>query len=189
MGRPIGTKNGSGRGTNRANGGSSKDFAPSTSIMVRLQRPQTIADLEEIATNGLQCSYCLNDMTYKAWINITIDHVVAHSKGGTNQHPNLISVCRRCNESKSDQFTATQFAFLQASSRENPTEHLAEVNARIAAQVTGKVNSELGRIVHLAWRELAEGMTTRDEYRQINLYRLVTRAIEIARDVPLKKAA
>lgn len=48
--------------------------------------------------DGCACAYCGASIENGA--QLTLDHVVAHSKGGTNEHTNLITCCKRCNDSK-----------------------------------------------------------------------------------------
>lgn len=47
--------------------------------------------------DGLCCVYCLQDWSIDG---LTIDHIVARSEGGGNEHANLISACMRCNAMK-----------------------------------------------------------------------------------------
>ncbi len=43
---------------------------------------------------GYQCAYCGSDN------DITIDHVIARSKGGKDITENMVSCCHSCNQSK-----------------------------------------------------------------------------------------
>jgi 5-methylcytosine-specific restriction endonuclease McrA len=46
--------------------------------------------------DGGRCVYC------GSFYDLTIDHVVPRSKGGTDDRSNLQTLCRPCNEKKAD---------------------------------------------------------------------------------------
>ena len=46
------------------------------------------------------CSYCGSPATEGN--DLTIDHIIPLSRGGTNRRDNLTVACRRCNTSKHD---------------------------------------------------------------------------------------
>jgi 5-methylcytosine-specific restriction endonuclease McrA len=48
------------------------------------------------ATKAKRCKYC------KSEENLTIDHKIPKSKGGTNEKSNLQTLCMTCNGTKSD---------------------------------------------------------------------------------------
>lgn len=47
---------------------------------------------------GYVCQYCLNKFSLP---DLTIDHIIPKSKGGSNEHDNLILSCFSCNTKKS----------------------------------------------------------------------------------------
>ena len=50
----------------------------------------------------MQCVYCLRDLHDADPMDITLDHVVAKSDGGSNEAGNLVTACRECNCSRQD---------------------------------------------------------------------------------------
>ena len=46
------------------------------------------------------CQYCLNKFALK---DLTIDHIIPKSRGGTDQHENRTLACLRCNQKKGSQ--------------------------------------------------------------------------------------
>ena len=50
----------------------------------------------------LTCLYCLADLHGAAPADLTLDHLVARSDGGSNEAANLVTACRRCNSSRQD---------------------------------------------------------------------------------------
>lgn len=64
--------------------------------------------------DGLACAYCgsgIEDGT-----KLTLDHLVAHSHGGSNHATNLVTACHKCNSSRGNrdwrEFAATVAAYL-----------------------------------------------------------------------------
>ena len=55
------------------------------------------------------CLYCLTDLHGADPRDITLDHLVPVSDGGTNDADNLVTACRACNCSRQDQ-PLTRFA-------------------------------------------------------------------------------
>lgn len=45
--------------------------------------------------DGLACCYCGDAIEQGA--TLTLDHIVAHSRGGRNEAANLVTCCKRCN--------------------------------------------------------------------------------------------
>ena len=48
--------------------------------------------------DGLACAYCSEGIEDGA--KLTLDHIVAHSNGGSNDATNLVTACLRCNSSR-----------------------------------------------------------------------------------------
>lgn len=48
--------------------------------------------------DGCACVWCGAKVEDGA--KLTLDHLVPHSKGGSNEHPNLVTACHRCNTSR-----------------------------------------------------------------------------------------
>jgi 5-methylcytosine-specific restriction endonuclease McrA len=48
------------------------------------------------------CLYCLKDLSDAAPTDITLDHIVPKSDGGSNAETNLVTACRACNCSRQD---------------------------------------------------------------------------------------
>ena len=64
--------------------------------------------------DGLACAYCgsgIEDGT-----KLTLDHLVAHSNGGSHHETNLVTCCHKCNSSRGNRdwraFAATVAAYL-----------------------------------------------------------------------------
>jgi hypothetical protein len=48
--------------------------------------------------DGLACAYCGTSVEQGA--SLCLDHIVSRCHGGTNKETNLITACKRCNDSK-----------------------------------------------------------------------------------------
>jgi CRISPR/Cas system Type II protein with McrA/HNH and RuvC-like nuclease domain len=48
--------------------------------------------------DGCACAYC--GSTMEDGNSLSLDHIVPHSKGGTNHESNLVTCCSRCNSSR-----------------------------------------------------------------------------------------
>ena len=48
--------------------------------------------------DGAACVYCGEGLEHGA--TLSLDHVKPHSKGGTNHETNLVTCCKRCNDSR-----------------------------------------------------------------------------------------
>ena len=62
--------------------------------------------------DGSCCAYCGRDASMGAVM--TLDHVIACERGGTNNETNLITACRSCNSSKQDLTTRAWNRILRA---------------------------------------------------------------------------
>jgi 5-methylcytosine-specific restriction endonuclease McrA len=67
------------------------------------------------------CFYCNRPVEFRGWSwpykgpeidDATIDHIIPHSKGGSNRNDNLLLSCRGCNEER-DTMDATEFFLLK----------------------------------------------------------------------------
>ena len=54
---------------------------------------------------GFRCSYCLAAQRY-VLSKLEVEHIIAHSRGGSSEEWNLCLACRLCNRFKSDQIEA-----------------------------------------------------------------------------------
>lgn len=52
--------------------------------------------------DGFACAYCGTDLRSAEPANVTLDHLLPRSAGGTNDATNLITACRSCNSSRQD---------------------------------------------------------------------------------------
>lgn len=50
-----------------------------------------------------RCHYCRRPLTLG---EMTIDHVVPRSRGGTDRYSNLVAACHACNQRKADRMAA-----------------------------------------------------------------------------------
>ena len=48
--------------------------------------------------DGCQCAWC--GKTVEQGVQLTLDHIVAHSRGGSNAETNLVTACMDCNRSR-----------------------------------------------------------------------------------------
>lgn len=53
--------------------------------------------------DGFQCIYC-GSTSYGDGVELTLDHIIPHSKGGSDCAENLVTACRGCNSAKNDRF-------------------------------------------------------------------------------------
>lgn len=66
--------------------------------------------------DGCACVWC--GATIEDGAQLTLDHVVPHSKGGDNSERNLVTACKRCNDSRGAR-GATKFAEVVAAYLDN----------------------------------------------------------------------
>jgi 5-methylcytosine-specific restriction endonuclease McrA len=52
--------------------------------------------------DGMRCLYCLADLHGADPRDVTLDHLVARSDGGSNRESNLCTACRQCNSTRQD---------------------------------------------------------------------------------------
>lgn len=52
--------------------------------------------------DGFGCTYCGTDLRNAAPADVTLDHLLPRSTGGTNDATNLVTACRSCNSSRQD---------------------------------------------------------------------------------------
>jgi len=50
--------------------------------------------------DGLACAYCGSGM--EDGTPLSLDHIIPHCNGGSNQSDNLITSCKKCNSSRGD---------------------------------------------------------------------------------------
>ena len=61
--------------------------------------------------DGLACAYCGHSVEDGA--SLSLDHLIPHSHGGTNEPTNLVTACERCNKSRGTRSVA-HFAIVVA---------------------------------------------------------------------------
>ncbi len=52
--------------------------------------------------DGFACAYCGTSLRNAAPADVTLDHLLPRSAGGTNDATNLVTACRSCNSSRQD---------------------------------------------------------------------------------------
>ena len=50
--------------------------------------------------DGFTCVYCLRDLHDTNPFDVTLDHLIPRSLGGTHETTNLVTACRSCNSSR-----------------------------------------------------------------------------------------
>ena len=64
--------------------------------------------------DGCACAWC--GATVESGAKLTLDHIVAHSKGGSNKETNLVTSCARCNSARGNRsvvkFSVAMAAYL-----------------------------------------------------------------------------
>lgn len=53
--------------------------------------------------DGFTCAYCGDDLRGRSPREVTLDHILPHSKGGSNESSNLVTACHACNCSRGNQ--------------------------------------------------------------------------------------
>ncbi len=61
--------------------------------------------------DGLACAWC--GAAAEDGAQLTLDHLVAHARGGSNKPTNLVTACHRCNSSRGKRMV-TEFAMVVA---------------------------------------------------------------------------
>lgn len=64
------------------------------------------------ARDGFCCVYC--GASIESGATLTLDHVIAHALGGSNDAANLVTCCGECNSRKRDLSTRPWFACLRS---------------------------------------------------------------------------
>ncbi|MBC6428768.1 MAG: HNH endonuclease [Cellvibrionales bacterium] len=120
-------------GVNRASGQQTVIALPSiiASNGERLARPRTTYPLNNktlFARDGHLCMYCGGPF---AESELTRDHILPLSRGGTDIWENVVASCRRCNQHKGNRLLAdTALELLATPYRPNLAEYLALLNDR-----------------------------------------------------------
>lgn len=52
--------------------------------------------------DSVACVYCGSDLRNAAPADVTLDHLLPRSSGGSNDATNLVTACRSCNSSRQD---------------------------------------------------------------------------------------
>ena len=83
--------------------------------------------------DGLSCAYC--GIGVEAGAQLSLDHILPHSQGGTNSETNLVTCCSRCNSSRGnrpvEEFAAAVAGYVNHGvTAEQIMAHVAECTAR-----------------------------------------------------------
>lgn len=104
-------------------------------VHTRTTKPRGTKRLAILLRDGLTCTYC--QRTAEQVVCLTLDHVVPHSKGGTDDASNLVTACDRCNSSLQD-------ASLAAGIRRLNENHGLGINYRtVAARIRRQTAKDL----------------------------------------------
>lgn len=84
--------------------------------------------------DGLACCYC--GATVEDGAKLTLDHIVAHSKGGSNEAGNLVTCCHKCNSSRGNRswrkFAAAVASYLNhGTTPEEIIAHISRTRKRV----------------------------------------------------------
>lgn len=80
--------------------------------------------------DSFRCAYCCRSLRKAKPADVTLDHLVCRSRGGSNAASNLVTACRRCNSKR----------------RSLPWRRFAGARApRIARQVVAPLNMALAK--------------------------------------------
>jgi len=84
--------------------------------------------------DGLACSYC--DQGVEEGVRLTLDHLTAYSRGGSNEATNLVTCCSRCNSSRGNrpwrQFAASVAIYLNHGIKaEQIIQHISRTRRRV----------------------------------------------------------
>lgn len=83
----------------------------------------TTAKESLLKQSGGRCIYCGHELTVA---NMTVDHIIPKSAGGTDAESNLIACCKECNAKKADQALGV---FLLQKTASKRTAYLNRLNA------------------------------------------------------------
>lgn len=93
--------------------------------------------------DDFRCIYCLRDLRDAAPFDVSLDHLVLHSKGGSNAAANMVCACRACNCSRGDQ-PVSRFAgpetvkHIRRNTRRSIAKYREMAKALIAGRTGGK---------------------------------------------------
>lgn len=89
--------------------------------------------------DDFRCIYCLTDLRDADPFDISLDHIVPQSDGGTNEPRNLVCSCRSCNCSRGDK-PLSRFAGpeTRAHIRRNTRRPIAKFREMAKALIAGK---------------------------------------------------
>lgn len=76
-------------------GGSLSKYQPNGGKWIR-----PVKRLAVYLRDDFRCAYCGADLRGYAPENVTLDHLVSKSNGGSNQESNLVTCCRSCNSAR-----------------------------------------------------------------------------------------
>ena len=93
--------------------------------------------------DDFRCLYCLTDLRDAAPSDISLDHLVCQSDGGSNEPANLVTACRHCNCSRGDKPVA-RFASPEAVKhiRRNTRRVIRKYREMAKALIAGRTGGE-----------------------------------------------
>lgn len=77
--------------------------------------------------DGFQCIYC-GSTSYGDGVELTLDHIIPRSRGGSDCAENLVTACKGCNSAKNDRFIASASLIMLEVKRRNKW---ASINPRM----------------------------------------------------------
>ena len=96
--------------------------------------------------DGMACAYCGHSVEDGA--SLSLDHLLPHSQGGSNEATNLVTACERCNKSRGTRSVAT-FAVAVAAYLGADSEHgkIAQHVYVLAAQPLALYRAEANALI------------------------------------------
>ena len=92
---------------------------------IRINPPLT--NIALFSRDNYQCMYC---GYYFSTLNLSRDHVIPTSRGGTDRWENVVAACKRCNQRKGNHvLDEINMELIALPYKPNPSEYLALINS------------------------------------------------------------